>query len=689
MMRRGIRQRDNTDCGAACLVYIAGFYGRQVNLLTVRLWAGTNESGTSVYGLLQAAGKIGLDAEAARCPAELLTDLPCPCIAHCQIEGGRWHYVVVVMHKKNSLSIMDPTDGNIRTIPLQLFLEQWTGIVIFLTPGKGFEQAKSGGLAKKFVSLVLPFRMTLVYAVCCAIVYAFSGVLMSLYLQQVIDKISIDKDIRWLNSLSIMMVLLIAAQCFAGILRGRLMLQVSRKLDVQLNLGFLNHLLRLPRSFHNNMHKGDLLKRVNDATRISQFINNYCASIVVDVLFIIFSLVFMFFFLWKLALLVMLIMPFLLGIYFWADVVNKRLERLIVKDEAHVDGLFIQSAQSIDIIKLSQAEMFIESVMNQHFSRLLDHTRRSILSQLYFQSASETGIRLLSLGVIWMGTYFVFAGELSKGQLVSFYSLISYFSLPALSIITSGKQFRETMISAERYFEVMDLEKEGADIDKPRLPDKPIKANGDVGIAFTNITFRYGNHRPVFDHFSLHIPPNEITGISGRSGSGKTTLVSLLLGFYTIESGDIFIGEKNINTLQIDALRQQFGVVPQHPELLNFSIKENICLGSTPDLSKVEEVCERCGLSVFVDQLPTGLETIITDGGANFSGGQKQKIAIARALYRDAPILILDEPTSSLDRDAEDIIMQTIEWYKNKGRTVIIISHSDNALKICNNIVIL
>ena len=271
---------------------------------------------------------------------------------------------------------------------------------------------------------------------------------------------------------------------------------------------------------------------------------------------------------------------------------------------------------------------------------------------------------------------------MSRGSLVSFFSLVTFFTAPAMAMMHVGRTVRESMIAADRFFEITDLETE------------PVGRQSDCSqisgtIEFRNVSFTYDDGIFVFRNLNLKIPCGQITGIKGPSGCGKSTLVALLMQIHDPDEGDVLAGGKNIRELPLEFWRSQIAVVPQSVELFSASIRENICLGEGFDEQKLNDVIAQSDLREFIEQLPNHYDTILSGQGGTCSGGQRQKIGIARALYRGSPILVMDEATAACDAESERKIMQTIECCKKMGNTVIIISHSDNALKICDNIVLL
>jgi ATP-binding cassette subfamily B protein len=266
-----------------------------------------------------------------------------------------------------------------------------------------------------------------------------------------------------------------------------------------------------------------------------------------------------------------------------------------------------------------------------------------------------------------------------------FYSLIGYVLGSVGKLISSNQTIQDALIAADRLFQIMDLEREESSLQKICLERDMID-----DIRFENVAFRYGSRKQVFESLNLTIKRGETTAIVGESGSGKTTLVSLLQHLYPINSGSIYIGKYNISHITNESLRRMIGSVPQNIELFSGSIIENIAYGSfEPDIKKIVELSEQLGIRAFIEKLPNSYLTPIGEHGVSLSGGEKQRIAIARALYRDPEQLILDEATSSLDSISEKYIKQTLTDMANRGKTVIIIAHRLSTVKNADKIIVL
>jgi ATP-binding cassette subfamily B protein len=392
----------------------------------------------------------------------------------------------------------------------------------------------------------------------------------------------------------------------------------------------------------------------------------------------------MFTYYWKLALLMLAIIPFYVVIYFIVNRINKKQQRALMESSAELESQLVESLNSIATIKRFGIEDMTNIKTENRFVVLLRTIYQASISSLYIGSTSEFITRLLTIVLLWVGTYFVIEQELTPGELLSFYSLVGYFTGPIQSLIGTNKTIQEALIAADRLFEIIDLERETEGNKMTLTPEM-------VGnIRFENVNFRYGTRVQVFENLALTIQKGEVTALIGESGSGKSTLMYLLQNLYSLTSGSIFIGNYDIKHISSESLRKIVSVVPQQIDLLSGSLLENISLGDfNPNMQRIIEISNLLGNSAFIEKLPNGFNTRLGEHGTNISGGQRQRIAIARALYRNPEILILDEATSALDVISEKNIQNAIEFLRNQGKTIIIIAHRLSTIKSADKILVL
>jgi ATP-binding cassette subfamily B protein len=666
-----IKQRDITDCGAACLASIAAFYKLELPVAKIRQMASTDQKGTNVLGLIEAATKMGFSAKGVRGEFDALLDVPMPVIAHVLVKKVLHHYVVLYKVTNKQVEYMDPGDGQIHKVSPDAFKEMWTGVLVLLMPNGEFQALNQKvGTWSRFWFLVRPHRSVMIQSLLGAVIYTVLGLSTSIYVQKIIDHVFIGRNTNLLNLLSVAMIVLLVFQLFIGTFKTLFIIKVGQRIDARLILGYYKHLLSLPQRFFDTMRVGEIISRINDAVKIRAFINDVSISFLVNVFIIIFSFALMFTFYWKLALVMLLLIPLYAVIYWISNRLNKKVERRLMEESAELESQLVESITSAGTIKRFGAEDHANIKTEVRFIALLRTIYRSGLNSIFSGTSSEAVSRLFTIILLWVGAGYVLQNEITPGELMSFYALTGYLTGPISSLIGMNKTIQSALIAADRLFEIMDLEVERSD------ETFPIKKS-DVGdITFREVSFRYGSRANVFEGLSLVFPKGKISGVIGESGSGKSTLVSLLQNLYPLQSGGIYIGEHDIKFVENSSLRRIVSVVPQRIDLFAGNVLENIALGDyQPDLQRVVQISQRLGMMDFVESLPNGFGTYLGENGASLSGGQKQRIAIARALYRDPEILILDEATASLDPDSEQFVQQAIRMLATEGKTIIFITH--------------
>ena len=681
-----IKQRDITDCGAACLASIAAHYRLQLPVSRIRQYAGTDKRGTNVLGIIEASVKLGFQAKGAKGAFESLSRIPLPAIAHVIVKNELHHYVVVYKFTKKHVVIMDPGDGRLHKKIHEDFIKEWTGVIVLLLPDEDFAAGKQkASNINRFWQLVKPHSGIMIQALIGALVYTILGLSTSIYLQKIIDYVIVEGNIRLLNLMSVIMIVILMFQLMIGGIKSLFALRTGQHIDARLILGYYKHILKLPQRFFDTMRVGEIISRVNDAVKIRSFINEVAINVIVNILIIGFSISLMFLFYWKLALIMLTIIPIYIMIYFISNHINKKWQRILMENGADLETQLVESLNAAGTIKRFGLEEYANIKTESRFIILLKSIYKSSIYGLYVGNASEFFTRLFTIILLWAGGYFVINRELSPGELLSFYALIGYFTGPAASLIGANRNLQDALIAADRLFEIIDLEIESSDANKVELTPELI---GDI--HFNNVTFRYGTRTLVFEGLNLTIKKGRSTAIVGESGSGKSTSLSLLQNLYPLKEGNINIGAFDIRHISNRSLRQMVGVVPQHIDLFVGTIIENIAIGDfEPDMQKILSLSQLLGINEFIEMLPNNYNTYLSEQGVNLSGGQRQRLAIARALYKNPEILILDESTSSLDATSEYKVQQALNWFKQQGKTIILIAHRLSTIKNCDTILVL
>ena len=680
-----VKQRDITDCGAACLTSIASFYKVSVPLSRIRQYACTDKKGTNILGLIEAAEKIGFTARGVRGDWESLFKIPVPAIAHIVVNGVLTHYVVILKVSKSYIRIMDPSDGDLHRVTHEDFKKQWTGVLVLIAPGERFKIInEKTNLGSRLLQLVRPSKDILIQSFVGALIFSILGLSLSLYVGRLVDNVIPGNNINLLNLLGVAMLVIILFRLFLMVFQSVFVLKTGQRIDATLILGYYQQLLKLPKSFFDNMRTGEIISRIGDAVKIRVFINDVSISLVLNIFILIVSFVLMFAFYWKLALIILSVIPFYFAIYFVSNKINKKTQRKVMENAAELEAQLVESLNAAGTIKRFSLEEMANLKTETRFIGLLESVYRSGINSIFSSTSSSILTQIITVVVLWMGTFYVLQTHITAGELLSFYAIIGYFTGPVSGIINYNKTLQDARIAADRLFEIFDLESEE---DNGKIDLVPDLVND---IYFENVNFRYGTRVTVFESLNLQIKKGSFTAIVGESGSGKTTLISLLHKLYPINGGHIRIGINNISNFTNKSLRKIISCVPQDIDLFTGTIAENIAPAELePDMARIMRICNILGMSGFIDSLPAGFNTLLGEHGANLSGGQKQRIAIARALYLEPEILVLDEATSSLDPMSESLIQKVLMEFVQSGRTLIVIAHRLSTISKADKIFVL
>lgn len=680
-----VRQHDSTDCGAACLCSVASHYGRRVPLARIREYACTDAGGSTVLGLVKAAERLGFAAKGVKGAYESLAAVPKPAVAHVSLGRALHHYVVLYRVTRRGVVVMDPALGRVHRLSPDAFRACWTGVLVLLAPADGFQPIReTPSAAARLWSLVRPHRSILAQSFLGAALHTLLALSTAIYVQKIVDHALPDGDQNLLNLLGVTMLAVLAAQTAIGWVRDRITLVTGQKIDAVLLLGYHRHLLSLPQRFFDTRRVGEITSRMGDAVKIRAFINEVALNLTISVLVLTMSAAVMLTYSPKLALVALAALPLYSVIYLVNDRINRRTQRELMEAAADVEAEMVEGLQSIPAIRALGSERWAALRLERRVVRLLRPIYRSGVNAIGARSATELVTRLVAITVLWVGGGLVIGGSLTTGELMSFYALAGYMTGPVGALITANRTVQDALIAADRLFEVMDLDRE----EEPGRAALPEGIAGDV--RFERVVFRYGTRPPVLRELTLVIPSGTMTALVGESGSGKTTVAALLHRLYPIAAGRVTIGGRDIRYFSAQSLRERVGVVPQNVALVSASVAENIALGEfDPDMARVTAICDLLGVTAFVERLPSGFGTILGEQGVCLSGGERQRIGLARALYRDPPIIVLDEPTSSLDATSEAYVRAAIDRLRMDGRTIVVISHRLGSITAADMIVVL
>lgn len=675
-------QHDETDCAAACLAMILDYYGREVSIRKLRMAAGTDRQGTSGYGITVCAEQYGLSCKGFFSPEKaMLKQLSFPAIVHTR-KNGLEHYVVVDSVKNDFVKIFDPAEG-IRKEKIESFLEIWTGIFFLCCPKETFvkEKEEKNPLVKFFV-LLKPHLKLLAKVVAASLLLSVFGILISFYFRFLIDEVLYSEVKATLNLCSICYLFVLVFQGILTFCRDQLILFMGTKIDVTIVCDFFNHLLRLPLSFFTARKTGEVLSRIRDTETIRHTVSSTTVSILIDSVMILLGSVFLF----KMGselLYVSMIPIFISAVVVWVIIGPfKRMIKSCAGAEAEKNAAMYETINGISTVKALSTE---KKAFRRNEMKIVDSINRSIKFETFSNVNNVIQTFISGCGTLliyWVGSYKIFAGEMSLGQLISFVTLSSFFLGPLSRLLTMQPRLQEAFVAAERLSDIMDIAEE---MDDESLEEAvPLERE----IEFKDVCFSYGTRGHAVEGINLKIEKGQKVAFVGQSGSGKSTLLKILMKFYKTESGSVLIDGRDVEDLKTDAYREMIGYVPQESLLFSGTIAENIawgCEAASPEM--VVAAAKAAQAYDFIMNLPDKFKTIVGEHGATLSGGERQRIALARVLMRNPEIIVLDEATASLDSISEKIIMETVNSFK--GRTIIMVAHRLSTVCKCDRIFVM
>lgn len=682
-----IKQHDFKDCGCACLATICKTYGLKYPISKIREVAGTDREGTSALGIVQASEKLGLSAKAVKAnkPEDIFSEIPLPAIAHVIINKTMQHYVVIHKISQKEIIVGDPGKGIVKYSPYEFF-NIWTGVLIIITPTSSFNKGNEvKGVFTRFFDLLKPQKALLFNIFLTSILVTTFGIIGSFYFKFLLDDIVPNNLKESLLVFSIGFILLAVFKVLTEAFRTQLLIHLGQKLDIPLMLGYYDHVINLPMNFFGTREIGEVISRFNDASKIRQAISGVALTMMIDVFMVLIG-GFILYYQSPLLFGITIVPLVLYGIIVFVFKSNiEKVNRETMEGNAKLTSYLVESLNGIETIKAFNAEREVNLETEKRFIKFI----KAVFRNEYINNiqASLKGLvkGVFAIVILWIGTIQVLNGKISFGELLTFNALLAYFLSPIENIINLQPTLQTAVVAGERLSEILDLSLEKAEDEHKKI--NPSSLNGKI--EFKNVDFRYGTRKLILKNINMTINKGERVALVGESGSGKTTIAKLLLNFYQCEKGEIIVNGYNLLDINIEVLRDKIAYISQETFLFNGTILENLMLGN-PYLTYEEiiEACKKAQIHDFINSLPLRYNTLVEENGSNFSGGQKQRLSIARAILRKPEILIMDEATSNLDSITEKAIEKTIYEF-SEGMITIIIAHRLSTIMRCDNIYIL
>lgn len=689
-------QHDTMDCGPTCLRTVAAFYGKRYSLEGLREKSFITREGVSMLGISEAAEKIGFRSICVQVGYEKLQEAPLPCIIH----WNQQHFVVVYKLNDKHVWVADPGAGKLKYTKEE-FCNCWlssrkneedTGVALLLEPTPEFYTIEDEGdeVNRKgfsfLYSYLRPYRGLVGQLLLGLLLGSMIQLMLPFLTQSVVDFGINNQNLGFIYLVLIAQLMLSFSSSAVDFIRGWILLHLGTRINIALISDFLIKLMKMPISYFDSKMTGDILQRINDHKRIQDFLTGSSLSVIFSVFNII---------IFGIVLLVYSGMIFL--IFMGGSALYVAYVWLFMKKRAELDhkrfaqqsanqSTVVQLVNGMQEIKLSACEQQKRWEWERIQAKLFKVNIKSLALRQYQDSGAVLINQSKNLLITALVASLVVKGEMTLGMMLSVQYIIGQLNSPVNELIAFARDMQDARLSMNRLSEVRDKPDEE---DPTRELLREIPEGKEIRLQ--NLNFKYDplSEYPTLDNVSLVIPPGKQTAIVGMSGSGKTTLVKLLLGFYPPASGDIFIGDIPLGSYSIREWRKRCGVVMQDGFIFSDNIAGNIAPGvERIDKKKLRHAAEVANIHDFIEELPLGYNTKIGQEGHGLSQGQKQRILIARAVYKDPEFIFFDEATNALDANNERTIMNNLQTFF-KGRTSVVVAHRLSTVRNAEQITVI
>ena len=685
--RTFVPQIDARDCGVAALASIAKFYGSDFSLAHLRELAKTNKEGTTALGIVKAADEMGFETRPIQADKTLfdMSDVPYPFIVHVNKEGKLQHYYVVYQTRKDYLIIGDPDPSvKITKMSKERFFSEWTGVAIFLAPKPSYQphKDKKNGLLS-FLPLIFKQKSLIAYIVLSSLLVTIINIGGSYYLQGILDEYIPNQMKSTLGIISIGLIITYILQQAMSFSRDYLLTVLSQRLSIDVILAYIRHIFELPMSFFATRRTGEIISRFTDANSIIDALASTILSLLLDVSILILVGSVLLAQNPNLFLLSLISVPIYMFIIFSFMKPFEKMNHDVMQSNSMVSSAIIEDINGIETIKSLTSE---ENRYQNIDSEFVDYLEKSFKLTKYsiLQTNLKQGTKLvLNIFILWFGAQLVMSSKISIGQLITFNTLLSYFTTPMENIINLQTKLQSAKVANNRLNEVYLVESEF------QVQENPVHSNFLMGdIEFDDLSYKYGFGRDTLTDINLTIKEGDKVSLVGVSGSGKTTLAKMIVNFFDPYKGQITINHQDIKNIDKKILRRHINYLPQQAYIFNGSILENLTLGGNNMISQEDilKACELAEIRQDIERMPMGYQTQLSDG-AGLSGGQKQRIALARALLTKSPVLILDEATSALDVLTEKKVIDNLMSLTDK--TILFVAHRLSIAERTNRVIVL
>lgn len=680
------RQQDQSDCGVAAMQTVIAWHGGHALAEDIRIASGTNISGTTLLGLYQAAADFGLDAEAYEMDIEHLLAQKRPCILHLLLDGQRLHYMVYLGYNahKNELLLGDPAKG-LSSLSHEALAQLWTSkSALLLCPNKQFVSKKENKREKRdwFLNSLREDVPLLGISLFLGLAIATMGLSTAIFSQKLIDELLPARNSQHIAIGLGLLFAILMARALATYLRQHVVLLQSQAYNNRITGLFIDKLLHLPKLFFDSRKSGDMIARLNDTQRIQRNISYLAGNVAIDVLVSLIGFVALFAYSWQIGLLLLGFVPLVIWLVHRYTPSLIKWQTEVMAAYAQTESHYINTIQGIATVKENSAQHFFAAIGRSAFGHYQDRIFGLGRCGNRFGLKAEALAALIHIALIATSVHMVFGNKLSIGEMMAVLS-ISSLLLPSVGRLAQiNLQVQEAKIAFDRMYDFVKTNTEAKDEGHKE------GLNQFHSLRLEQLGFRFKGRKALFSNVNFHLRKGELISLMGNSGMGKSTLMQLIQGFYQPNEGKLLVNGLPLHHFSTAAWRSKIATIPQDIKVFSGSLYANVVLDKLCPIEDFHAFCQAYGFDRYFLQLPMGYATPVGEEGVNLSGGQKQLMALARAIYKKPGLLLLDEATSALDQQAESFVLQLLQKLR-ADMAILLITHRPQLASLADRAYIL
>lgn len=678
-----IHQTEMAECGLACLAMVSSYHGHGFDLVTLRRRFPVSLKGATLKSLMATADGLNLTPRALSLELDQLTEVRTPAILHWDMN----HFVVLQKAEKRGITIHDPARGQ-QDLDWQTASRHFTGIALELMPTKNFEikKEKLSMRLTDFWDRLTGFKRALLQTFVLSLALQIFALGSPFYMQLVVDDAIVSHDQALLTVLALGFFLLMLIEVTTRAVRSYVILVISNTLNIQMANNLFRHLVRLPMAYFENRHMGDTVSRFGSLESVRDLLTTGLVEAIVDGLMSLILVALLFLYSPKLAAIVLITVLIFLVIRLALFRPFRNLNEEAIVAAASEQSNFMETVRGMQSIKLFGKEVDRQTLWQNRYADLINTGIRLGKFRIGFDTANGVLFGIENIVVIYLGANLVLDNALTVGMLYAFVSYKRQFTEKASTLVDKVVEFKMIRLHLERIADIAKTPIEKAFDCRGFHKQKERNLAGQLKLE--DIAYRYSPNDPfLFQDLNLEIKSGEVIAIIGPSGCGKTTLLKIMLGLLQSDKGELFVDGQGLEKIGLLSYRSQVAAVMQNDQLMSGSIADNICFfDPEPDSSAIEQCARWACIEQDIHGMPMGFDSLVGDMGTTLSGGQKQRLLLARALYQKPRILFLDEATSHLDRDTEQVVNANLQ---KLDTTRIMIAHREATIDMADRIVVL